>query len=262
MFFGRFDRALLICYKLVIIHLPGEAMKRLGIISGTLPLRGKGLVENLESRIVENEFGRAAVLVGERIVFIPRHGNDPNSHILPHRVNHPANLRALKDLHIQEVIAIHSTGSLKKRIKPGMLVVPDDFIMPAGGPTVFSDRPIHITPVLNEEIRQKWMEAARDCEMEVLNGGVYWETRGPRLETKAEIAMMSQHADVVGMTMASEAVIAQELDMAYASLCSVDNYAHGLEDKELTMEKILWHARRNAEVIAKIISRYVERRKG
>ncbi len=238
-------------------------MKRLGIISGTLSLRGKGLVENLEARIVENEFGRTLVHVGERIVFIPRHGNDPNKHILPHRVNYAANLKALKDLDIQEVIAVNSTGSLKKRIKPGMLVVPDDFIMPAGGPTVFSDQPVHITPRLNEEIRHKWMEAARNCDIEVLNGGIYWETRGPRLETKAEIAMMAKYADVVGMTMASEAVIAQELDMAYASLCSVDNYAHGLEDKELTMEKILWHARRNAEAIVKIISRYVEeRRKG
>jgi len=237
-------------------------MKRLGIISGTLSLRGKGLVENLESRVMENEFGRVIVFVGERIVFIPRHGSDPNRHILPHRVNHAANMKALKDLSIDEVIAVNSTGSLKKRIKPGMLVVPDDFIMPAGGPTVFSDRPVHITPRLNEEVRRKWMDAARDCHMEVLNGGVYWETRGPRFETRAEIAMMAQYADVVGMTMASEAVIAQELEMAYASLCSVDNYAHGLDDKELTLEKILWHARRNAEVIVKIISRYVERRKG
>jgi 5'-methylthioadenosine phosphorylase len=237
-------------------------MQRLGIISGTLSLRGRGVVENLESRIVESEFGRALVCVGKDVAFVPRHGGDPKRHILPHRVNHPANLKALKDLGVNEVIAVNSTGSLKKRIKPGMLIVPDDFIMLAGGPTVFSDRPVHITPTLDEGVRQRWMEAARDSGIEVLNGGVYWETRGPRLETRAEIAMMAQHADVVGMTMASEAVIAQELDMAYASLCSVDNYAHGLGDKELTMEKILWHARRNAEAIVKIISRYMERRKG
>lgn len=235
-------------------------MKRLGIISGTLSLRGMGLLDNLESRLVENEFGRALVLVGDTFAFIPRHGNDPNKHILPHRINHPANLKALKDMNIREVIAANSTGSLKRRIKPGMMVVPDDYIMLAGGPTVFSERPIHITPGLNEEIRQKWIEAARDCGREVLNGGVYWETRGPRLETKAEIAMMAQYADVVGMTMASEAVVAQELELAYASLCSVDNYAHGLGEKELTLEEILWHARRNAEAIAEIISRYMERR--
>ena len=71
---------------------------------------------------------------------------------------------------------------------------------------------------------------------------------------------MSQAADLVGMTMASEAIVARELDMAYASLCSVDNYAHGLEDKELTMEKILWRARRNAESIVRIVKSYIERR--
>jgi 5'-methylthioadenosine phosphorylase len=234
-------------------------MKRLGIISGTLSLRGKGLVEGLEPKTVENEFGEAVVFVGDVIGFIARHGNDPNRHILPHLVNHQANLKALKDLGIDEVIAVNSTGSLKKRIKPGMLVVPDDFMVPAGGPTVFREKPVHITPRLSEEVRRRWIEAAHGCDIEVVNGGVYWETRGPRLETRAEIAMMSQYADVIGMTMASEAVIAQELDMAYGSLCSVDNYAHGLEDKELTMEKILWHARRNAEAIVKIISRYVER---
>jgi purine nucleoside phosphorylase len=85
------------------------------------------------------------------------------------------------------------------------------------------------------------------------------KTAGPRLETRAEITMMAQFADLVGMTMASEAIIAQELEIPYASLCSVDNFAHGLADSELTMEKILWHARRNAETILRILTRYLER---
>jgi 5'-methylthioadenosine phosphorylase len=113
-------------------------------------------------------------------------------------------------------------------------------------------------PALNAEVRRKWLEAARECAVEVIDGGIYWQTAGPRLETRAEIAMMSQFADLVGMTMASEAIIAQELELPYASLCSVDNYAHGLEDKELTMEKILWHARRNTETILQILTRYLE----
>ena len=58
-------------------------------------------------------------------------------------------------------------------------------------------------------------------------------------ETKAEIAMMSRYVDLVGMTMGSEAVIAQELGLAYASICSVDNYAHGLGEKALTMDEIV-----------------------
>ena len=95
------------------------------------------------------------------------------------------------------------------------------------------------------------MAAARDCGINVVNGGVYWQTKGPRFETKAEIRMMSQFADLVGMTMASEAVIAQELGLSYASLCSVDNYANGLGERELTVDEILQHARRNADCSVK-----------
>jgi 5'-methylthioadenosine phosphorylase len=73
--------------------------------------------------------------------------------------------------------------------------------------------------------------------------------------------MMSQFADLVGMTMASEAVVAQELGISYASLCSVDNYANGLGERELTVDEILQHARRNADVVLKIVTRYMERRK-
>ena len=233
-------------------------MKPLGIISGTISTQGKGIFADLHEETVETRFGRTQVFHSAEIAYIPRHGTDPHRHILPHLVDHRSNLQALKDLGVEEVLGVNSTGSLKRRLKPGMLVVPDDYIMPAAGPTVIEEKPVHITPVLNAEVRRKWLEAARECAIEVVDGGTYWQTAGPRLETRAEIAMMSQFADLVGMTMAGEAIIAQELELSYASLCSVDNYAHGLEDKELTMEKILRHARRNAEAILKILTRYRE----
>jgi 5'-methylthioadenosine phosphorylase len=233
-------------------------MKSLGIISGTIFIQGKGIFTHLKAEMVKTPFGPASVFCSDKVAVIPRHGEDPHCHILPHLVNHRANLQALKDLGVTEILGVNSTGSLKRRLKPGMLVVPDDYIMPAPGPTVISEKPVHIVPTLNAEVRRKCLEAARECAVEVIDGGTYWHTAGPRLETRAEIAMMSQFADLVGMTMASEAIIAQELELPYASLCSVDNYAHGLEDKELTMEKILWHARRNAETILQILTRYLE----
>ena len=233
-------------------------MKPLGIISGTLFLQGKGIFSDLREETVETQFGRAQVFRSARIVFIPRHGGNPQHHILPHLVNHRANIQALKDLGAEEILGVNSTGSLKRRLKPGMLVFPDDYIMPMPGPTVISEKPVHITPALNADVRRRWLEATRECAVEAIDGGIYWQTAGPRLETRAEIAMISQFADLVGMTMASEAIIAQELELPYASLCSVDNYAHGLEDRELTMEKILWHARRNTETILRILTRYLE----
>jgi len=235
-------------------------VERLGIISGTIALQEKGVLLDPEEKWVETEFGNALVMVTADIAFLPRHGGDPKRYILPHLINHPANMMALKSLGVRDVIGINSTGSLKLKHKPGTLVVPDDFIMLNPGPTVFSSKPVHITPTLSKEVRERWIDAARGCAIDVVDGGIYWQTTGPRFETKAEIMVMAQAADLVGMTMASEAIVARELDMAYGSLCSVDNYAHGLEDKELTMEKIIWHARRNAESIVQIVKNYIERR--
>ena len=232
-------------------------MKPLGIISGTVFLQGKGIFADLREETRETPFGPALVLRSAGVVFVPRHGLDPHRHVLPHLINHRANLQALKDLDVGGVIGVNSTGSLKRRLKPGMIVIPDDYLMLTAGPTVIREKPVHITPALNREVRRGLLEAARDCAVEAVDGGVYWQTAGPRFETRAEIAMISPFADLVGMTMASEAIVSQELDLPYASLCSVDNYAHGLEDKELTMEKVLWHARQNAETILRILTRYV-----
>ncbi|MFB3926674.1 MAG: MTAP family purine nucleoside phosphorylase [Syntrophales bacterium] len=220
----------------------------------------KRLPGALREEAVQNEYGKAIVYVSDAFVFLPRHGNNPKSHILPHMINHPANLKALKDLGVREVIGVNSTGSLKINLKPGMMVVPDDFISLAPPPTIFRSEPVHITPGLSEKIRRKWVEAAGKCGIEAVDGGVYWQTSGPRLETRAEIRFMSQIGDIVGMTMASEAVIAKELEMEYASLCSVDNYAHGLAERALTMEEILNNSRRNLDIVFKIVLKYLEGR--
>jgi len=237
-------------------------MEPLGIISGIILLQGKGIFQDLEEKEIATEFGTVLVFLSDTIAFIPRHGKNPKKHILPHLINHQANLKALKDIGAKEVISVNSTGSLKKKLKPGTIVVPDDYITLPGTPTTLHDKAIHITPRLSFEVRQKWLQAAHDCAIKVVDGGVYWQTIGPRLETRAEIKMMSRFADLVGMTMASEAAISQELGLSYAALCSVDNYGHGIGEKELTIEEILQHARRNTDVILKIVMRYIERRRG
>jgi 5'-methylthioadenosine phosphorylase len=234
-------------------------MQRIGIISGTLFIDEKGIFAGLEEKVVETEYGHALLLLSRQAVFIPRHGNDPERHILPHEINPRANLKALKDLGVSEVISINSTGSLKKTLTPGMIVIPDDFIVLSGTPTTIQAKARHLTPVLSADVRRRWLQAAGDCHIEAVDGGIYWQTTGPRLETKAEIAMMSGFADLVGMTMASEAVIAQELDLPYGALCSVDNYAHGLSEKPLTMKEILTYARKNAESVRRILQRYLDR---
>jgi len=230
-------------------------MKPVGIISGTVPLHEDNIFQNFKKTVVETEFGNALVFLSELIAFIPRHGMD--TLIPPHMINHQANLKALQEMGVKEVIGVNSTGSLKKKVKPGMIIIPDDYISTSGTTTIFHNSAVHIIPCLGEELRKRLIHTAKGLGINVIENGVYWQTTGPRLETKAEIRMMSQFADIVGMTMASEATIAAELKLPYAAICSVDNYGHGLVEKPPALEEIKKGARRNARNMLEIVKRYV-----
>jgi 5'-methylthioadenosine phosphorylase len=234
-------------------------MGLLGIISGTILLRD--FERELQEELIETPFGTARVLVGRKFAYIARHGTDRRRPILPHLINHQANISALKHIGVDEIITVNSTGSLKKRLKPGMLAVPNDFISFSATPTAYREgKALHVVPSFSARMRAALLDAARDCSIPVHDGGIYWQTPGPRFETRAEIAMMSQFADLVGMTMASEAVIAKELDLEYAAICSIDNYANGLVEKELALKEVLSHARRSTETMIRILIKLLERR--
>ncbi len=233
-------------------------MNLLGVISTTLVMEKSNLLRNAITKLMENEFGQASVIVTDKIALILRHGNDSANHILPHLINHRANLQALKDIGVTEIMGINSTGSLKKDLRPGMIVVPDDFITLTATPTIYQNSTVHITPSLNEKVRQKIIQAAVSCDLQVVKKGTYWQTQGPRLETKAEIKMMANFADIVGMTMANEAVIAMEMDMPYASACSIDNFGNGLLDEPLSIEEILKGISKNADLMIRLLESYLE----
>ncbi len=233
-------------------------MDILGVISTKLVMGRSDLFKNSKFKIMENEFGRASVFVTEKAALILRHGNDTRNHILPHLINYRANIRALKDIGVSEIVGINSTGSLKKELTPGMIVVPDDFLTLTSTPTIYKDKAIHIAPSLSERVRKKIIKAAMSNYLDVVQKGTYWQTQGPRLETKAEIKMMANFADIVGMTMANEAVIAQELEIPYASACSIDNFGNGLLDEPLELEKIVESTRKNADLMIKILTSYLQ----
>jgi 5'-methylthioadenosine phosphorylase len=141
---------------------------------------------------------------------------------------------------------------------PGRIVIPHDFICPWQILSFHEDRAVHITPVLDEDLRAVLVRAAADASVSFVERGIYVQTIGPRLETKAEIAMMSHFGDLVGMTMAHEATLCQERAMAYASICSVDNYAHGVIEAPLLEEEIRRRARGNVTQIQKMLVRALE----
>ncbi len=235
-------------------------MGRVGVLAGTMMMERSDLIQKGNRQRIKNQYGEALTMVTDQMVFIVRHGDDPAEYILPHKINHHANLQALKDLGVTDVIGINSTGSLKKNLHPGMIVIPDDFITLTATPTIHQNKAVHITPSLNESVRQKLIAAARDCNLDVVETGTYWQVTGPRLETRAEIRMMANFADVVGMTMANEAVIALEMGLPYASACSIDNFGNGLVEKPLSMEEIIAGTRKNADMMMRLLEQYVKLR--
>jgi 5'-methylthioadenosine phosphorylase len=195
---------------------------------------------------------RVGIHAGVPAAFLPRHGKDHR--IPPHKLNHRANVWALKEVGVTHILGTSSTGSLKKTIHPGTFVVPDDFLAFWNIPTYYDDRVVHATPGLDSDLRAALVAGAKDAKATVHGQGVYVQTTGPRLETRAEIAFFKKIGDVVGMTMASEATLAGEIGLPYAALCTVDNFAHGLVDEALSFERIRDTQRSNAELTRTIVA--------
>jgi 5'-methylthioadenosine phosphorylase len=197
-------------------------MGRLAVILGSNALGPDG-----------EEIAAAAAEHGAAIV--QRHGGAGEPYVLPHEIDHAANLRALAEQGCDRVLAIGSVGSLSAELPVGSLLCPDDFIALQPGPSIFADARAHSAPGFDRRWRGEVIEAWQAGGQAPRDGGVYWQARGPRFETPAEIRLIAAHADVVGMTIASECVVAGELGLDYAALCVVDNLANGIGVGELAV---------------------------
>ena len=186
---------------------------------------------------------------GGDIVGIPRHGFDRS--IPAHLVDHRANVRVACELGCDRVLALGSVGSLDKDLKVGMLICPEDFYAPEIAPSFYRDPRGHSVPGFDHDWRDVVVSAwgsLTDTELEV--GGVYAQTIGPRFETAAEVRALAEVADMVGMTLAAETILAGEAGLAYAAVCSVDNLANGVSDKALTVDEY----RRGRDQTAKTVA--------
>jgi 5'-methylthioadenosine phosphorylase len=172
----------------------------------------------------------------EGLTLLQRHGGRVPAHL----VDHEANMRSLVAEGCDRVLALCSVGSLRRELGVGTFLAPDDFIDLHTSISIYDDFRGHSIPSFDIEWRAKVVDAwsARANDIAPLrDGGVYWQTLGPRFETRAEIRLIAQHADVVGMTMASECIVARELGLSYAAVCIVDNLANGLGERQLTWDE-------------------------
>jgi purine nucleoside phosphorylase len=218
----------------------------LGIIGGTSLLYCN--LPELEKKTVWTPYGPAEVMAGEIAIMLRHQGGRP-----PHRINYRAQAAALALSGVDRIVSFGSVGSLKAGIPPGTVLVPTDYLSLTDIPS-FHDHAIeHVMPALDGDLIRRVAGAVPTAEV----GGVYAQTRGPRIETVAEVRGLAKVADVVGMTVASEATLARELGIPFAAVCTVDNYANGLSDEVLTYEHILAtskkYAHRTEDLVESIV---------
>ena len=176
----------------------------------------------------------------------------------PHSINYRANIRALADLGFQDIVSLNSVGSLKPELGPGTLVSCSDYVCLQQGPMTFHDRELkggapgianNLIPLLVEKLAP---------EFAIKTGKVYVQFRGPRFETKAEIRIVQDWGDVVGMTAAHEADLCAELGLRYNSLAQIDNYANGLEGTEIDFAKFKELVKDNQARVNRLFTRMLE----
>jgi 5'-methylthioinosine phosphorylase len=172
------------------------------------------------------------------VVFLARHGYGHT--IAPHEVNYRANLWALKDAGVTDVISVASVGGIRAEFAPGALALPHQVIdYTWGRRSTYFEGPgapvnhIDFTEPYSPAVRARVLEAAKAAGEAVIERGVYAATQGPRLETAAEIDRLDRDgADLVGMTGMPEAVLAREISLEYAAIAVVANYAAGRAESE------------------------------
>ncbi len=240
----------------------------LAIIGGTGLSQIEG-IEDVRHKVVSTPFGEPSGpltigrLQGCDVVFLPRHGY--NHRIPPHQVNYRANIWALQEMDVSRILAVAAVGGIHPDMGPGGLIVPDQLIdYTWGRPSTFYegdlDSVTHVdfTYPYDQSLRETFLQAGQELGLNMIDGGTYGATQGPRLETAAEVRRLQRDGcDVVGMTGMPEAVLAREAEIQYASLNVVANWAAGIHDGETVsmegIEKTLGRSMRQVRRVLKQI---------
>lgn len=228
-------------------------MPRIAIIGGSGVYDPK-LLANVREEWVSTPYGKVGVKIGEyneeEIAFLPRHGEGHS--VPPHSINYRANIWALYELGVERILSTSAVGSLNEAMKPGDFVILDqllDFTKTRhytfyDGEDSPHDRKfvahVDFTDPYCPELRKALMSAAKELGFNYHPTGTYACMEGPRFETRAEIrALKILGADVVGMTQCPEAILARELEMCYASVAIVTNFAAGISREKLTHTEVV-----------------------
>jgi 5'-methylthioadenosine phosphorylase len=242
----------------------------IGVIGGSGLYQMEQLQGATEYR-VDTPFGSPSdtliggTLGGRQLYFLPRHGR--GHRILPHELNHRANIYAMRSLNVRWIICVTAVGSLQEKYAPRDILLPSQFYDRTSQPahhTFFADGIVaHVSfaDPISTNLRNLLAESAGAVGLSVHNGGTYVNINGPAFSTRAESEFYRRNGfDVVGMTNLPEAKLAREAEIALASLAMITDYdCWKVEEEPVSAQTIIGHLMANAETAKKVILEVVPR---
>src|SRR5437660_4278455 len=236
----------------------------IGIIGGSGLYHMEGFSDMTEHR-VETPFGPASdaliggTVAGRRVYFLPRHGR--GHRILPHELNHRANIYALRSLNVRWIISVTAVGSLQEKYAPRDVLLPSQFYDRTSLRTAhtFFGKGIatHIAfaEPISTTLRNLVAESAKSAGVTVHNGGTYVNMDGPAFSTRAESELNRRYGfDVIGMTNLPEAKLAREAEIALATMAMITDYdCWKVEEEPVSAQTVFSHLVANAETARKVL---------
>lgn len=233
----------------------------IGIIGGS-GVYNLPWLEDAREEEIETDYGTAIVKVGYlegyEVVFMARHGKDHK--LPPSAINYRANIKALEQIGTTDIYATCAVGGINSEMVPGDFAIPDQFIdFTSGRENTFFDKPGNVK---HTDVSEPCSPKLRGCLQSALidenvlfhPSSVYICTNGPRYETPAEIkAFASMGATIVGMTVATEAVLSAELGIPFCALAVITNHAAGVAKKKLRHEEVISIFNQRIELVSTIM---------
>src|SRR5436190_11172458 len=241
-----------------------ETIPAIGIIGGSGLYQIEELRDATEHK-VDTPFGTpsdvlvAGKLSGRQVYFLPRHGR--GHRILPHEINHRANIYALRLLNVRWIISVAAVGSLQEKYAPRDVVLPSQFYdrtSKRAGHTFFGDgiaAHVGFAEPISADLRNLLADSARSLGFTVHNGGTYVNMDGPAFSTRAESELNHRQGfDVIAMTNVPEAKLAREAEIAFTTMAMITDYdSWKIEEEAVSAEIVLSHLVANAETARRVI---------
>ena len=236
----------------------------IGIIGGSGLYQMEEVRDATEHKI-DTPFGAPSdVLIGgkvsgRQVYFLPRHAR--GHRLLPHELNHRANIYALRVLNVRWIISVTAVGSLQEKYAPRDVLVPSQFYDRTSSRrahTFFGEGIVaHVTfaEPISIKLRNLIAESARSLGITVHNGGTYVNMDGPAFSTRAESELNRRNGfDVIGMTNLAEAKLAREAEIALATMAMITDYdCWKVEEEPVSAQTVIGHLMANAETAKKVL---------